>query len=81
MWTSFFSFLLIIFQNIYFYFQICSLCFDVSVYFFYFRNECFEQSSGMEVADLGEEGERFDPSGMWPSGMQLKTAFGLLALC
>lgn len=35
----------------------------------------------MEVADLGEEGERFDPSGMWPSGLQLKTAFGLLALC
>lgn len=45
------------------------MCVDLIVYFLYFRNECFERTSSVEVADPGEEGERFNPAGMWPSGV------------
>lgn len=45
------------------------MCVDLSVYFLYFRNECFEQTGSVEVAGPGEEGERFNPSGMWPVGV------------
>lgn len=65
----YFPFLKIIFQTIRFYFQICSICVDLRVYFLYFRNECFEQISGVQVSDPGQEGRRFNPAGMWLSGV------------
>lgn len=45
------------------------MCVDLSVYFLYFRKECFEQTSSVEVADPGEEGKRFNPAGMCPLGV------------
>lgn len=54
---------------------------NLSVYFIYIRNECFKQTSSVEVADAGRRGRGLIQSGMWPSGVLLKVALGLLAIC
>jgi len=54
----------------------------ISVFISYILEmECFEWISSVGAADPGEEGERFNPAGMWPLGVYLKIAFGLLAIC